>query len=466
MVNTISLYRYPQNTSLDKPESSISKSEYFKAVKTAQKVDHQIYTKERLNRLGLPVTSNATGITNLVTAPITLATITYKAIKTSKSNQLPFDYKEAFVKSASTTASFVHAFGLLSQYLYVFAVKFASPLIATFAGAIFYPIEIVYNVWMLQSTHTINKTINEDLIKALAPLKDSSIYQNKAKFSKALKTLDKQLKANSSDLKQLLGKEVLEEAKAAVAHANFRMNKTFNIKEVHTNLNKKLLKTYTTTIQKSIQALQKSRLDLKSKDIKKLDEYARKAYKSLPAEKALYLTLEKIQKAHEDKKNKLSRLLRPWVVEKFTRESATIIKNLQSEDPKLVQKGIEQGLDLLNDINFVASGKQTVHFNACVMNFILLIMLAATTVALPFAIPVLISVTFFIWGVLDLSINVGLLDSPDKKFHVENLIPNWVKDSYNYLKTLSIFKSNTPKRKDVIKDPRSTTTQRVYTKIA
>lgn len=411
-------------------------NDFFHVVELAKKIDHQTYFQDKLNRLGFGTGSNSTGIINIIAAPVTIGTILYHWVK-SKSKHFAFDQKEALSLIASNIANFVYSIGQLIEFCYAYSKKILGKAISTIAGYVYFPIEILYNSYMYYHTVKFSSSLNKKLLSTLL-----SCYahepKTKEELIKDVKSLKKLLEDHSKSLHKIL-KTISDNSMVQSCDAILnRINKVskYRLKELTNDFNSVLMNTSKSLIKSEFSLIDNSYLKLTNKQTKSIDSYAKKTLKECSYPQALDKTLHKIQESHRDQKVKLSRILRPWVVEDYLKTKDSILTRLESQNISEKVEGVIQGLEQLTHINKVSEIKEAVYLTSIIINIILLTSLILCSFVAPPLIPTAIAALALLWSIVDYTINKGLLDSPEGSFQYKNLVPPWV---YKAIKKLNLL---------------------------
>lgn len=406
------------------------KKDFFHVIELAKKADHQIYTQEKLNRLGFHSGSNSTGITNIISSPIAIGTTLYNWVS-SRFKHLTFDRAEALTMIVSHLASFIHAVGEVMEYAYAATKETLGQTIAAIAGFIFFPIEIAYHSFMSYTSHNMKNNLEPELIKFVLKFA-SQKPKSKKQTIEDIKDLKAQIKKLEKPIKSFCGE-------SSYNKLMLNINRILKKSKFYSDLRVKNLKNETVTalslyaknyISKSFKKIDENYLKLSKKQIKHIDKFADEALKNEKYDAALERTLSKIQDSHLDNKAKLSRILRPWLVEKYTKEHDTILKLMSSEDVSEKLEGTKKALDLISAIKTNLDLKEKIHLTSVVINTFLLTMLVFSFVGMPILSPFIISGIALTWYLMDSALSKGYLDSPDGEFHISNAIPKWIKFLY------------------------------------
>lgn len=410
--------------------SEEQRKDFFHVIELAKKSDHQIYTQEKLNRLGFHSGSNSTGITNIVSSPIAIGTTLYNWIS-SRFKHLTFDRAEGLTMIFSHLASFIHAVGEVMEYAYTATKETLGKTIATIAGFVFFPIEIAYHSFMTYTTHDMKSNLEPELIKFVMNFA-SQKPRSKKELLQDIQDLKVHIESLEEPIKSFCGERCYKEL-------IININRILKKSKFYSNLRVEKLKNETVTalslyaknyISKSFKKIDKNYLMLSKKQIKHIDKFAKEALKNEPYNAALERTLSKIQDSHLDNKAKLSRILRPWLVAKYTKEHDDILKLISSEDISEKLEGTHKALDLLSAIKTNLDLKEKLHITSIIINTFLLTMLVFSFVGMPILSPFIISGIALTWFLMDSALSKGYLDSPDGEFHISNVIPKWVKFLY------------------------------------
>jgi hypothetical protein len=172
--------------------------------------------------------------------------------------------------------------------------------------------------------------------------------------------------------------------------------------------------------------------------------YARKFFKktitTIAPDKAMHYTFGSINRTVKKNFNNFSRIARPWMAMKFTREylpSTTLLKTTNLSQKKL---GITQGRELLEGVFKQAQKTELVH-TVAMFSVLMVIALLAITSSAPIGFVILGLILEFIYFTVRNTLVYGYLDAKGESFEIEHCIPQIVKDIHAWCKGKSKSKA-------------------------
>ena len=411
------------------------KKDYDLAIEQALKVDHQIYTEDKLKPFAFGNSPALPGITNLITSPYLVITNIYNLVKGEITGRHPAKV-EAGVKIVSNSLGFVNALLTTLKYAITFKLMIAMSVAITpillATGLVISCLEIAVHSYKLKKGKDFQKLITKDLFDKMIPLKKAAEekYLNRPKTQRFASYLLKQVKSSKTQMEKEYGKEFVETFLSKLnliknySHESSKrsdMQIRTLVQETFDDYNRVFCLNTFKNIHKEFMKISEKRKNI-------LIRKANKNFYNMPYEKALAKSLARIQNDFKKKKIKLGSRVEPWVAAEFSNKYNAIVQKLESTSINTQKSGIKEGARVILKMREKSNTNQVLHtYGIIAFASILTGYALSTFVPMLTILPVIFMVVATAYSMLYYLIKKGVAESRTNNFDHNNCIPNWIK---------------------------------------
>ncbi|MCH9631669.1 MAG: hypothetical protein S4CHLAM37_16940 [Chlamydiia bacterium] len=410
------------------------KKDYDNTIEEALKVDHQIYTEERLKPFSSGSSPALPGITNLITSPLVVIKNIYNLLNGKVIGNHPVKI-EAGIKVGTSALSFTNALLTTLKYAIAFkvivGVSIAITPIILLTGLVISCFEIAIHSYKFKKGSDFLKLITKDLFKDLTPLKKAANekYLNRPKVQRFTNNVLKQIKSSKKQMEKDYGEEFVKSftSKLNLISNYCRDSGSRTDMEVRTLVSEALDDYNKVFCVKSLKNIHKKYMEVSDKRKDILRGKATRNFYNMHHEKALKKSLHRIQNDFTKKKIKLGERTEPWVAAEFANKYNSILAKIESTDQKTHASGIKEGTQMIVKMTQKCRTNQALHVFG-IIAFASILASYALSVFVPMFtfLPVIFMATATGYSLVYYLIKKGQAESRTDKFDYYNCIPKWI----------------------------------------
>lgn len=405
-------------------EAIPSEEEFLTVIRSAQKADHQIYTKkEQLAPISFGLNASLPSAFNLFALPVqlcqSLTRVLHKPFK-----KLSCTLEESCVQLTSQTLNLCSSLMLPLLYLgtlgLIIAHRVGITVIAQLFAISYAGLEIALNIYHLYKDYQFSKTFNLSLLTHLTQLTSSlSIHHLRASIQHLSRTLKKHpLVTHTETQDKLLA--TLHDIDGQLKNSQVALNDAQSILQPIIAAFKKDLLT------EKMQTLGERFFSLSAQEKHIIDVHCQYYYQKHSYPTALYHSFALIQERFKEKKILLAQRVQPWLALKTLQEYRGIMEQLQSQNPSAQTAGIEKAITTLERLDYNCSLKRQIRYTnialfGTLITSALLTFFSLTNPISSIIVVILISLFYYF---NEFRIN-AVLDSTTYDIDWINCCPNW-----------------------------------------
>jgi hypothetical protein len=191
---------------------------------------------------------------------------------------------------------------------------------------------------------------------------------------------------------------------------------------------------------KKLQRLHRTYLQISPEEMNGIERYVQKKFRNISPPEQQQKKENIIKAELNRRKNDLVRRVQPWLANEMSQNVPEIIQNLQSADSLTSKQAKEKAAEIFNHIKMQSQKKFLIHGIGLTAVLITIAGLILSYVACPLFIPFTVLIIGGILAFARYYLNVGLIDSKDWEFKIENCIPSFIRAIFKKQKEHKVAK--------------------------
>lgn len=319
-----------------------------------------------------------------------------------------------FVSASGTIIGYGIGFGLIPKTALMF-----NP-ITMITGLILCIVEGIVDYVSLQRQFRFEKKFDFEFLSQLRNMVD---YRDRRSASNAVRKINKIIAQDPDLLKRLVGAEQSEVIRNLMSEIQSEADKQPDLLPTILNHYRPALEEVgRLALIPNLQKLRDEYLHVNASEIMEICEKVSKKT-GLKGKELTDATFEELQRVSTNKKKKLARRIRPWMVDEANRTIDPLLKAIVKKD----SEAILEGLRLSDDIYAQNAKKQLVHILGMVALTFAALSLIALAISVPHSIPFIIAGVAMTLALIRAGVFAGSLDSRGWTFEPQKMLPEFIR---------------------------------------